>query len=379
MRRVWAAVISVWATLAITAGIAWTRHPATPRVLGTDPGRRRRERHDLGEGRRHDPGVHRLGGDPHDHSHVMIGRLEVETFRAMGTSCAVAVAVRPGDTRRARRALDAARAEVATCERELSRFDPDSDLTRLNRAGGEWVKVGTRLRAALRAALIAREATGGRYDPTVLPALVAAGYDRSFDALQEREPAVAEGWRAGGAAEIDEAAGRARLEPGVAVDLGGIGKGWSAGRAGRRDARGVARAQRRVRGPRRRRRRSPGRGPTAGCGGSRRRPAPPGRRPLARFSSTGGAVATSGRDRRRFGPGRRLHHLIDPRTGTSADSGPLTVSVVGPDPADTEAHATALAIGTLDEAAGYLRERPHLAALLVPEQGPPVAIGGPSA
>ena len=30
MRRVWATVISVWATLAIAAGIAWTRHPATP-------------------------------------------------------------------------------------------------------------------------------------------------------------------------------------------------------------------------------------------------------------------------------------------------------------------------------------------------------------
>jgi thiamine biosynthesis lipoprotein len=90
---------------------------------------------------------------------------------------------------------------------------------------------------------------------------------------------------------------------------------------------------------------------------------------------TGGAVATSGRDRRRFGPGRRLHHLIDPRTGTSAGPGPLTVTVIGSDPADTEAHATALAIGTIDDASRYLRERPHLAALIVPEEGPPIAIG----
>jgi thiamine biosynthesis lipoprotein ApbE len=64
----------------------------------------------------------------------------------MGTSCAVAVAVRPGDARRARRALDAARAEIAACERDLSRFDLDSDLMRLNRAGGEWLTVGIRLR-----------------------------------------------------------------------------------------------------------------------------------------------------------------------------------------------------------------------------------------
>jgi len=31
MRRVWATVVSVWATLAIVAGLAWTRHtPAQP-------------------------------------------------------------------------------------------------------------------------------------------------------------------------------------------------------------------------------------------------------------------------------------------------------------------------------------------------------------
>jgi hypothetical protein len=31
MRRVWATVVAVWATLAIVAGLAWTRHvPAQP-------------------------------------------------------------------------------------------------------------------------------------------------------------------------------------------------------------------------------------------------------------------------------------------------------------------------------------------------------------
>jgi hypothetical protein len=37
MRRVWAAVISVWATLAIAAGLAWTWHPATPASSATIP------------------------------------------------------------------------------------------------------------------------------------------------------------------------------------------------------------------------------------------------------------------------------------------------------------------------------------------------------
>ena len=162
--------------------------------------------------------------------------------------------------------------------------------------------------------------------------------------------------------------------PGVAVDLGGIGKGWSAGCAvaAMRDAwpalggafvdlgGDVALA---------------GVSPDGGLW--RIGVADPRRdgMTLGTLLLTGGAVATSGRDRRRFGPGRRLHHLIDPGTGAPAGPGPLTVTVVGSDPADTEAHATALAIGTIGDASRYLRERPHLAALIVPEQGPPTAIG----
>jgi thiamine biosynthesis lipoprotein len=304
----------------------------------------------------------------------MIGRLEIQSFRAMGTSCAVAVTVRPGDTRRARRALDAARAEIAACEAELSRFDPASDLMRLNGACGEWTSVGPRLRTALRAALMARQATGGRYDPTVLPAVLAAGYDRPFELLEAREPAVATSWHAGGAAEIDDEGGCARLAPGVAVDLGGIGKGWSAGRAvaamrdtwaalggGFADLGGDIAFI--------------GAGPDGGLWRvGVADPRHPGTE-LGVLSLTGGAVATSGRDRRRFGPGRSLHHLIDPRTGVPAGPGPLSVTVAGTDPADTEAHATALAVGTVEDARRYLSERPHLSALCVPEEGPPLVIG----
>ena len=75
----------------------------------------------------------------------MTAHLERETFRAMGTICATAATARTGDTIRARRAIDAARAEVAACERILTRFDPRSDLSRLNRADGAWITVDVRL------------------------------------------------------------------------------------------------------------------------------------------------------------------------------------------------------------------------------------------
>ena len=96
---------------------------------------------------------------------------------------------------------------------------------------------------------------------------------------------------------------------------------------------------------------------------------------LTTLAIDAGGVATSGRDRRRFGPNRSLHHLIDPLTGAPALTGPLAVTVVAPDPAEAEAHATALAVSTLDHARAHLRRFPHLAALYVPNDGEPVALG----
>ncbi len=305
----------------------------------------------------------------------MIGaRLVRERFQAMGTECEVAVTINRPDAPRARRALAAGRAEVEACERVLSRFDPRSDLSRLNRAGGEWCSIDARLVEVLRVARRAREETGGRFDPTILPALAAAGYDRSFEQLEERPPVRASGWCAGAAIEIDATVLQARVEAGTAVDLGGIGKGFAAARAlwamreawlglpgGLVDLGGDIVVW----------------GATPEGGPWRLAIADP-RSPGAEIGTISideGAVATSGRGTRRFGPGGRLHHLIDPATGASADEGPLAVTVVGPNAAEVEAYATALAVTPVAESRDLLRRRPALAALLVPVEGDPLVLG----
>jgi len=306
----------------------------------------------------------------------MSARLERTTFRAVGTSCAAAVTAGPHDARFARAALAAARAEVVACEGALSRFDPASDLSRLNAAGGEWTAVDARLVEALRLAVRAREDTGGRFDPTVLPALVAAGYDRSFEQLFERPAARLTGWRAGAEIELDEAAGSARLEAGAAVDLGGIGKGYAAARAldamreawpmlpgGLVDLGGDLALW----GD------TPERGPWRIAVADPRRP---GTNAGVLLLRSGGA-ATSGRDVRRFGPDRSLHHLIDPATGEPAAPGPLTVTVVAPDAAEAEAHATALAILPAAGATAHVAARPQLSALYIPHEGEPIPLGRP--
>jgi thiamine biosynthesis lipoprotein len=295
------------------------------------------------------------------------------TFRAMGTMCELAVAATPEEEPHAQRALAAGVAEVETCEGILTRFDPTSDLSRLNAAAGAWVAVDARLVAALRAAVRMRRATNGRFDPTILAPLLAAGYDRTFDELTHRRPRAADGWRRGAGISVDEDGCRARLRRGGAVDLGGIGKGFSAARAveamrlafpalhgGFADLGGdLAFAGRpldaeawrvAVADPR--------------AGGST----------LTTLALTRGAVATSGRDRRRFGPDRTLHHLIDPETAAPATRGPLAVTVVADDAGEAEALATAFAISELDEVRGWVRTH-GVAALYVPHEGSPTMLG----
>lgn len=294
-------------------------------------------------------------------------------FTAMGTSCELAVAAPPESEPQAQRALAAGLVEVEACERALTRFSPSSDLSRLNGALGEWVEVDPRLVAALRAAVDARRVTAGLFDPTILQPLVAAGYDRTFAELTNRPAWAAAGWRRGAAIWIDEDSCRARLERGSAVDLGGIGKGFSAGRA--LEAMRLAWPE------------------MTGCfadlGGDfafsgrpldaaawRVAVADP-RSPgafLATLQLNDGGVATSGRDRRRFGPGRSLHHLIDPETGTPAVRGPLAVTVVARDPSEAEALGTAFAISEPDDVRRLARER-GVAALYIPAVGSPVEVG----
>lgn len=301
-------------------------------------------------------------------------RLERREFRTMGTTCAVAAYADASERADALRALAAARAEVDACARVLTRFDARSDLSRLNREAGSWVKVDARLLGALRAALRARRTTCGRFDPTVLPVLIAAGYDRTFDELQPRPAREVPGWRAGAAVHLDEDGGRARVAAGAAVDLGGIGKGFSAERAlvamrlawpslrgGLVDLGGdIAFFGAPVDGPAWRIAVSDPRAPG---------------KALATLRIRDAGVATSGRDRRRFGVGNALHHLIDPATGTPAARGPLTVTVVASDATEAEAHATALGISALEEARTHVERHPKISALYVPQSGAPELLG----
>lgn len=292
----------------------------------------------------------------------------------MGSNCSVAVTASQRDERLARRAIAAARIEIAACERAFSRFDSSSDLSRANANAGAWVRVDRRLVDLVAAALRAREVTRGRFDPTILPALVAAGYDGPFDRLRAGPPRDIVGRASGGHVGVDVQRARIRVDGDTALDLGGIAKGWSADR--------VLRLMR-LEWPA-----IPGGlvdlggdlcvwGATPDGGPWRVAVTDPRDhgRTLDTLMLSGGGVATSGRDRRRFGPGRTRHHLIDPTTGRSAVPGPLAATVVGGCAHDSEVHATVLATCDSEAAAGYLIAYPGVGALLVPSAGPVIRLG----
>jgi len=163
-------------------------------------------------------------------------------FSALGTTAVLLTA----DPARADDALLILRAELAAIDAACSRFRPDSELSRVNSAAGRGpVPVSALLAEAVEVALRAAELTDGAVDPTVGPAVVALGYDRTFaevaarrpeDAGPATAPPPAAGWRS---VRWDPALRLLRLPAGTTLDLGATAKALAADRAAHRAAAAV--------------------------------------------------------------------------------------------------------------------------------------------
>ena len=128
------------------------------------------------------------------------------------------------------RHLDLAERRLADLDRLWSRFRPTSDVSRLNLAEGFPVPVATETLCLVDHLVAAWRATAGAFDPTLLPALVAAGDVASRDDPEARTtlPPSASWPGDPGGIETDHARGLARLPLGTAIDAGGLGKGLAA-------------------------------------------------------------------------------------------------------------------------------------------------------
>jgi thiamine biosynthesis lipoprotein len=104
-------------------------------------------------------------------------------FRAMGCHMTAVL-----DTGRPTASLDAVPAWFEAWEQTFSRFRADSELSQLNQRAGQWTRVSAGLWEVTHLAVVAARWTDGLFSPTILKALEAAGYDRTFDEITAAAP-----------------------------------------------------------------------------------------------------------------------------------------------------------------------------------------------
>ncbi|MFT8636613.1 MAG: FAD:protein FMN transferase [Pseudoclavibacter sp.] len=275
------------------------------------------------------------------------------------------------------------RDEMAAVAAAIDRFDPESELSRLTgrvgRAEEVTAEVSPMLAACVRAALDAAAETDGLVDPTVGSDLRRAGYTVDVDEIDADAPypearPQRRSWRdirltGSGDGNTSGSAATLRLPADVVLDFGATAKALAADRAARRAATQL------------------GTGVLASLGGdvSAAGPEPVGgwrirlqdgpAEPAWTVTLRGaGGIATSSLLHRVWmRAGRQAGHIIDPRTGQPVPPVWRTVAVIAPTCLAANVWSTAAMVLGRDAPARLKARHP---ALLVPEAGEPLEVGG---
>jgi len=279
-------------------------------------------------------------------------------FRSMGVD---GVIVAPSD---AEQAVTAARRTLDAWERRFSRFDPTSELSRLNARAGSHVgiPISPEMASAIAMAMSAARATDGLFDPLLGARMVELGYDRTYEDLGDSGSVRPSAWVSGRwrAIDLDSAARTVRIPPGTGLDFGGLAKGMAVD-----DALAVLAAD-------------TGFAAVSLGGDLAVHGLPPDRTEWVialdgpgepTVGLGGGGLATSSVLRRRWtSGGLPRHHLLDPRTGMPAETGLVQVTAVAASCAQAEVAAKAsLLLGPV-RGSTFLREH-QLSGVLIDVNG----------
>lgn len=252
------------------------------------------------------------------------GGIHVGRFTAMASPCEVLVDT--DDPDEAGSLVSLAAREARRVEAKFSRYRDDSVVGMLNRAGGRSVAVDEETAGLLDYAAACWEESGGLFDVTSGALRRAWTFDGSGRVPDPDAVAAAlrhVGWHR---ARWDGAA--LAMPPGMEIDFGGIGKEYAVDRAAalltsRSDAPVLVNL-----------------GGDLFASGPRRGALPwivglddperTGTAALDRIELFGGGLATTG-DARRFvlHRGKRLGHILDPRSGWPVADPPASVTVLG--------------------------------------------------
>jgi thiamine biosynthesis lipoprotein len=246
-------------------------------------------------------------------------------FTAMAGSCEILVDT--DSPPRGERALELARQEARRIERKFSRYLPDSEVGRINGSHGQSVRVDEETAHLLDYAATCYELSEGMFDITSGVLRRAWKFDGS-DRVPA-EAAVADLLQYVGWGRVAWGDRTLTMPAGMEIDLGGIGKEYAVDRAASLIAAEIPDAfvvnfggDLCASGPRR---------------GSRPwnigvdDPERTGDATIARIPLSRGGLATSG-DARRYilYRGKRLGHILNPKTGWPIDGAPRSVTVIAP-------------------------------------------------
>ena len=258
----------------------------------------------------------------------------------------------------------AAFGRIATLDRMMSDYRPDSELRRIQTHAGTPVVVSPELLTVITRALAISRVTEGAFDPTVGPLVLLWRESRSTRQLPDASRLAAAralvGWHG---VEIDAARSTVRLSrPGMHLDLGGVAKGYILQEALRTlRGRGIRRAL------------------VSSGGDIVVGDAPPGRAgwhvdtpgadaALANRASrlTNAALATSGSTEQFVEiAGVRYAHIVDPRTGLGLTTERIAY-VIAEDAALADGLATALTILSAEQSLTLRARFPEALVSVVP-------------
>jgi thiamine biosynthesis lipoprotein len=285
----------------------------------------------------------------------------VRNFACFGSRVELRVMTPREREAEAQSALDLAGVRMRLIHGRLTRFDPTSELSRLNRDRRPRVPASPLLVELAAGVRWAGEWSGGLVDATCLDGVEQAGYRESredvpglgrdtFLAAAPREARAATPdprcrWRL---VEADRTGDAIFRNPGIRIDGGGLAKGMAADLAATLlrsfsayvvDAAGDLRMGGTTRLDRPVQVRDPFDGSV-----------------VRELSLPAGAVATSGITRRSWlrSDGSLGHHLIDPGTGLPAWTGLVQATALGPSAAEAEVRAKAALLAGPEHASRHL-------------------------
>jgi thiamine biosynthesis lipoprotein len=296
--------------------------------------------------------------------------MELFRFRAMNTDITLAA---QGNSEYVQEGFERAQQYIEASERRFTRFSEDSELSHLNRSAGTWFHASEDMTFVLSLAEQYVEQTDGLFNPSILPDLERAGYDRSMDLIRAQDSLLPPARFTPhqhllplDGLFINPDKNLVFLSHGMRLDLGGIAKGWIAEQAALILA-------------------DYSQACLVDAGGDMfmvglpegetswqidlEDPLNPDRS-LTSLNVPPGALTTSSVVKRKWMQGDTpRHHLIDPRTGKPAETDWLSVTVVAPHADMAEVFAKALLIAGPREAERIAYNAPEISYLTVDRAG----------